>query len=141
PMPRPARPALPQGLRRAARHRSTGRAGGHGLGRGGSARFRRLPAGASAPAGGRAHPAHDNLNGGPVVTRPSFDDAAERAVLGAALLAPQVIADLAGQLAPGDFYRPAHGLLWSVLLDRDQAGTVIDPITIAAHLTDTGQLT
>jgi replicative DNA helicase len=74
------------------------------------------------------------------VTRPPNDDAAERAVLGAALLAPQVIADLAATLAPGDFYRPAHARLWSVLLDLDRAAEVIDPITVAAHLTDTGDL-
>ena len=47
------------------------------------------------------------------VTRtPPHDEAAEQAVIGAALLAPALIADLAGIVQPDDFGRPAHGVLW-----------------------------
>ncbi|MDG6106112.1 DUF3987 domain-containing protein [Dactylosporangium aurantiacum] len=74
------------------------------------------------------------------MTRPTHDHAAEQAVLGAALLAPHVVGDLAAVLNPTDFHRPAHATLWQILIDRHAAGQPVDPITIAAYLTETGDL-
>jgi replicative DNA helicase len=75
------------------------------------------------------------------VTRtPPHDLAAEQAVLGATLLAPAVVGELAGTLSPGDFYRPAHGVLWATLLGLHAAGKPTDPITVTAHLAETGDL-
>ena len=65
---------------------------------------------------------------------------AEQAVLGAALLAPVVIADLASRLAAADFHRPAHGTLWEALLDMHATGHPTDLVAVTAHLNDTGVL-
>src|SRR5688500_20340895 len=48
--------------------------------------------------------------------------------------------DLATALTPSDFYRPAHTVLWQALCDMHAAGTPTDPITVTAHLAETGQL-
>ncbi|AGL21468.1 DUF3987 domain-containing protein [Actinoplanes sp. N902-109] len=71
---------------------------------------------------------------------PSHDDAAEQAVIGSALLAPGLVAELARIVAPEDFYRPAHADLWRVLVELHIAGAPGDPITVAAHLADVGSL-
>lgn len=46
---------------------------------------------------------------------PAHDLAAEQAVIGAVLIAPPVIAELAGLLTPADFYRPAHTAVGSTV--------------------------
>lgn len=75
------------------------------------------------------------------MTRSSaHDHAAEQAVIGAALLNPSVIADLASTLAPADFYRPVHGRLWETLCAMHATGEPTDPIALAAQLAATGDL-
>ncbi|MEU7909168.1 DUF3987 domain-containing protein [Actinoplanes sp. NPDC049118] len=69
-----------------------------------------------------------------------FDLAAEQAVIGAALLAPTLMADLAATLTPGDFGRPAHTVLWKAMCAMHAAGTPTDPITVTAHLAEAGDL-
>ena len=71
---------------------------------------------------------------------PPHDEAAERAVIGAALLAPRLVGDLAEAVQPGDFYRPAHAELWRVLVELHQTGSPGDPIAVAGHLADQGTL-
>ena len=71
---------------------------------------------------------------------PPHDEAAERAVIGSALLAPSLVTDLASIVQPEDFYRPAHGELWRVLNRLRGAGEPGDPITVAAYLADEGSL-
>ncbi|MFB9698160.1 DUF3987 domain-containing protein [Amorphoplanes digitatis] len=75
-----------------------------------------------------------------MVTQAGYDLAAEQAVIGAALLAPDLMADLAATLAPGDFGRPAHGVLWEAMCAMHAAGTPTDPITVTAHLAEAGAL-
>ncbi|MEV6630072.1 DUF3987 domain-containing protein [Actinoplanes sp. NPDC051470] len=70
----------------------------------------------------------------------AFDLAAEQAVIGAALLAPNLMADLAATLAPSDFWRPAHAVLWESMCAMHAAGTPTDPITVTAHLAEAGDL-
>ena len=70
----------------------------------------------------------------------AHDHGAEQAVIGAALLAPHLMADLAATLAPGDFHRPAHSVLWQAMCTMRAAGTPTDTITVAAHLADIGDL-
>ncbi|WP_432980443.1 DUF3987 domain-containing protein [Dactylosporangium sp. CA-233914] len=72
---------------------------------------------------------------------PPHDNAAEQAVIGAALLAPALVADLADILTTDDFYRPAHGFLWRTLVELHAAGAPGDPVSVAAHLASTGALT
>jgi replicative DNA helicase len=74
------------------------------------------------------------------MTRPTHDLAAEQAVIGAVLIAPAVMADLAGTLTAQDFHRPAHSVLWDVLCELHTAGTPTDPIAVTAHLAETGAL-
>jgi replicative DNA helicase len=70
----------------------------------------------------------------------AFDLAAEQAVIGAALLAPHLMVDLAAALAPADFGRPAHAVLWESMCAMHAAGTPTDPITVTAHLAEAGDL-
>ncbi|RSM49399.1 helicase DnaB [Actinoplanes sp. ATCC 53533] len=70
----------------------------------------------------------------------AFDLAAEQAVIGAALLAPTLMADLAATLAPSDFGRPAHTVLWESMCAMHAASIPTDPITVTAHLAEAGDL-
>ncbi|MET8152590.1 DUF3987 domain-containing protein [Actinoplanes sp. NPDC005259] len=69
-----------------------------------------------------------------------FDLAAEQAVIGAALLAPTLMADLAATLTPSDFGRPAHAVLWEAMCAMHAAGIPTDPITVTAHLAEASDL-
>ncbi|WP_433721728.1 DUF3987 domain-containing protein [Actinoplanes sp. CA-051413] len=71
---------------------------------------------------------------------PPHDEAAEQAVIGAALLAPGLVVDLAAIVAPADFHRPAHAELWRTLIDLHTAGAPGDPISVTAHLAESGKL-
>ncbi|BCJ53404.1 hypothetical protein Asp14428_48790 [Actinoplanes sp. NBRC 14428] len=74
------------------------------------------------------------------MTQNVYDQGAERAVIGAALLAPHLMADLATALSPSDFHRPAHAVLWEAMCAMHAAGTPTDPITVSVHLAETGDL-
>jgi replicative DNA helicase len=75
------------------------------------------------------------------VTRPvPHDLAAEQAVIGAALLAPSVVEELAATLGSADFWRPAHGLLWEALCGLHATGKPTDAIALAAQLAEAGNL-
>jgi replicative DNA helicase len=63
---------------------------------------------------------------------------AEMSVIGAALLDNEVISDLASVLEPGDFYKPAHQILFSIIIRQAVAGEKIDVITLAAALAREG---
>ncbi|MEU4164880.1 DUF3987 domain-containing protein [Actinoplanes sp. NPDC026670] len=71
---------------------------------------------------------------------PPHDIAAEQAVLGSALLAPRLVADLADVVQPEDFYRAAHAELWRVLVGLHAAGEPGDLIAVTAYLIDLGSL-
>jgi replicative DNA helicase len=74
------------------------------------------------------------------VTQAGYDLAAEQAVIGAALLAPTLMADLAATLVPGDFGRPAHRVLWEAMCGMHAGRMPTDPITVTAYLAETGDL-
>ncbi len=65
---------------------------------------------------------------------------AEQSVLGAMLLSKDAIADVVEVLRPGDFYRPAHQLVYDAILDLYSRGEPADAITVSAELTRAGQL-
>ena len=65
---------------------------------------------------------------------------AEQSVLGAMMLSKDAIADAVELVRPGDFYRPAHQLLFDAILDLYGRGEPADPITVSAELTRAGQL-
>jgi replicative DNA helicase len=65
---------------------------------------------------------------------------AEQSVLGAMMMSKDAIADVVEVLRPGDFYRPAHQLIYDAILDLYARGEPADPITTAEELTRAGQL-
>jgi len=72
--------------------------------------------------------------------QPPQDVAAEQSVLGGMLLSKDAIADVVEVLQPGDFYRPAHQLVYDAVLDLYGRGDPADPVTVAADLTRRGEL-
>ncbi|MBB5869669.1 hypothetical protein F4553_003048 [Allocatelliglobosispora scoriae] len=73
-------------------------------------------------------------------TPATHDIAAEQAVIGAVLLAPDQLDSLAETLTPNDFYRPAHAGLWEHLTRMRAEGVPVDPLTVAANLATAGEL-
>jgi replicative DNA helicase len=71
---------------------------------------------------------------------PPQDVAAEQCVLGGMLLSKDAIADVVEILRSQDFYRPAHATVFDIILDLYGRGEPADPITVAAALTDAGDL-
>jgi replicative DNA helicase len=70
---------------------------------------------------------------------PPQDILAEQSVLGAMLLSPDAIADVVEALHAGDFYQPAHQVLFGCILDVYGAGGV-DAVTVCAELDRRGEL-
>src|SRR3981189_1294420 len=71
---------------------------------------------------------------------PPQDIAAEQCVLGGMLLSKDAVADVVEILRSHDFYRPAHATVFDIILDLYGRGEPADPITVAAALTDAGDL-
>ncbi len=65
---------------------------------------------------------------------------AEQSVLGSMMLSKDAIADVIEVVRPGDFYRPAHQLIYDAILDLYSRGEPADAITVSAELTHAGQL-
>ena len=76
---------------------------------------------------------------GPDRTPPN-DVAAEQSVLGAMLLSKDAIADVVEVVREGDFYRPAHQVIFGTILDLYGRGEPADAVTVAADLTRTGEI-
>ncbi|MGE2737430.1 replicative DNA helicase [Mycolicibacterium vaccae] len=72
--------------------------------------------------------------------QPPQDAAAEQAVLGGMLLSKDAIADVLEKLRPGDFYKPAHQLVYDAILDLYSRGEPADAVTVAAELDRRGLL-
>ncbi|MER5866130.1 replicative DNA helicase [Kitasatospora sp. NPDC002040] len=71
---------------------------------------------------------------------PPQDLAAEQSVLGGMMLSKDAIGDVIELLKPRDYYRPAHELIHSAIVDLYAKGEPADPITVAAELTKRGEL-
>jgi len=71
---------------------------------------------------------------------PPQDVNAEQSVIGAMLLSKDAIADCVETLRDGDFYRPAHQLIYSSILDLYGRGEPVDAVTVSAELTRIGEL-
>lgn len=70
---------------------------------------------------------------------PPQDRDAEMAVLGAMLLDNEVIAEVAEQLVPSDFYFPEHQRVYQAVLELFAAHRPADGITVKAELDKTGE--
>jgi hypothetical protein len=73
--------------------------------------------------------------------RVPHDDAAERYVLGAALLDPTQLTECARLLTPKDFWKPAHETIWRALLAQHAADLPTEPQAVVAHLVDAKEIT
>jgi hypothetical protein len=71
---------------------------------------------------------------------PPHDMEAERAVLGAVLLRPELIHEAGEFVTADDFYRGAHRLIWRAMLSLDADRLAIDLLTIAARLREQGNI-
>jgi len=79
-------------------------------------------------------------NSGAPDRTPPQDVAAEQSVIGAMLLSKDAIADVVETLREGDFYRPAHTLIYATVLDLYGRGEPADAVTVSAELTKLGEL-
>jgi hypothetical protein len=70
---------------------------------------------------------------------PPNDIDAEQAVLGACLVAGKILEDVS-TLNGQDFYRPAHEQVWSAMKHLHGKGSPVDPLTVKARLTETGEI-
>ncbi len=72
--------------------------------------------------------------------QPPQDVMAEQSVLGGMLMSKDAIADVLERLGPGDFYRPAHQIVYDAILDLYGRGEPADAVTVAAELDRRGLL-
>ncbi|MGI5166090.1 replicative DNA helicase [Spirillospora sp. CA-253888] len=72
---------------------------------------------------------------------PPHDIAAEQGVLGGMLLSQDAIAEVVELLRTGDFYRPAHQIIWDAILEMYGRGEPADAVTISGELTKRGEIT
>ncbi|HSA52464.1 MAG TPA: replicative DNA helicase [Yinghuangia sp.] len=56
------------------------------------------------------------------------------------MLSKDAIADVVENLKPGDFYRPAHEMVYNAILDLYARGEPADAVTVAAELTKRGEI-
>lgn len=71
---------------------------------------------------------------------PPQDVYAEQCVIGGMLLSKDAIADVVEVLRSGDFYRPAHQVLFDAVVDLYGRGEPADAVTVAADLTKHGDI-
>lgn len=87
------------------------------------------PAAPRASNGHKPRPAQPALD-----TTPPHDNAAEKAVIGAALLQPDLIPELAGILRDDDWYLPAHRVIWDAITDLHATGQPVDLLNIGLNV-------
>jgi len=82
----------------------------------------------------------DPYDDAPTMTRVIADDDAERYVLGSMLHGRRVLDDPDTILDPADFNSPRHEIIAAAVLAMHARGVGVDPVTVAAELTRTGDL-
>ena len=71
---------------------------------------------------------------------PPQDVEAERSVLGGMMLNKDAIADVLEVLIAGDFYRPAHEIIFNAILEIFGRGEPADAITVSSEVAKNGDL-
>ena len=71
---------------------------------------------------------------------PPHDLAAEQCVLGGMMLSKDAILDVLETIKGRDFYRPAHEIVFEVILDLFGRGEPADAVSVAAELTRRGDI-
>ncbi|WP_182049831.1 replicative DNA helicase [Changpingibacter yushuensis] len=82
----------------------------------------------------------DGLGGSSFERTPPQNIDAEMSVLGGMLLSKDAIADVIEILQVSDFYRPAHGTIYTIILELFGKGEPADAITVGAELKRIGEL-
>lgn len=65
---------------------------------------------------------------------------AEQSVLAACMLNTEAMEEVATQLQPQNFHRPAHGIIFEAMMDLYKRNIPVDPISLAENLHGKGQL-
>lgn len=65
---------------------------------------------------------------------------AERAVVGASLLDPNMIREAVEHCSPADFRDPNLGQVWALMIGMRSAGDKVDPITVDARIREEGTI-
>lgn len=91
---------------------------------------------------GAGRPASDPLDLSDLMLRsvPPHNLDAERAVLGGALLRPELLDTLSGELRERDFYSPDHRAVWAAMLALWRKSQPVDVVSLADALTRAGAL-
>jgi replicative DNA helicase len=76
----------------------------------------------------------------PSGTLPPANEEAEQSVLGAVLLRPTTLDQVADLITPEDFYRPSHRKIFQAMLDLYARGEPVDLVTVTALLKERGLL-
>jgi replicative DNA helicase len=85
---------------------------------------------------------HEDEGPGNFRSIPPQDIGAEQSTLGGQLLTRDAIADVVGSpMKPEDYYRPAHETIQRAIIKLYGDGEPVDPITVAAELTKSGDIT
>lgn len=71
---------------------------------------------------------------------PPANPEAEQSILGSILIRPEVMDEIAEILTPADFYREAHGKIFTCMLGLYNQGEPIDLVTVTGRLRDYGLL-
>jgi replicative DNA helicase len=72
--------------------------------------------------------------------KPPQDINAEQSVLGAMLLSQDAIGDVTEIISAADFYKPAHELIFTTIIDLFSKGEPADAVTLVAELSKNNQL-
>ena len=65
---------------------------------------------------------------------------AEQSVLGAILIQPQYLAEIAAIVSPDSFYWESHSLIFRAMLDLEEQGEPVDLVTVTLLLKERNQL-
>src|SRR5690554_8092277 len=76
---------------------------------------------------------------GAAAQRPMFDLTTEQSVLGAMMLAPDLIPEIEAIVSADSFYRPAHATIFTAITGQAAAGQPTDPVAIVAALAEIGR--
>lgn len=79
-------------------------------------------------------------DGLPTGEAPPNDQQAEQSVLGGMLLSTDIISDVIEIVTLDDFYAPKHRVIFDKITELFSQGTPADPVTVAAALSDSGDL-
>ncbi|GLZ09604.1 replicative DNA helicase [Actinomadura sp. NBRC 104412] len=72
--------------------------------------------------------------------QPRHDLEAERSVLGAIMLSADTLDEVTSIIGPGDFYRPAHQIIYEVIRDLARQGAPVDAVAVHSAIQDRGML-